>query len=83
MIFPSLSKEMMTMASKTATVIPGSAPKGASTIPHKAKGATTINAGHFKAAKHAVHKKAHPGPGWDDKTTATRNSRKGVNNRFK
>lgn len=73
------------MASKSATVIPGSSPRGASVIPHKAKGATTIgaNKGSFKAAKHNVHKKAHPGPGWASKETAVRHSRKGANNRFK
>jgi hypothetical protein len=65
----------MATMSKGATVIPGR-PKGATVITAKKHGATVINAGHFKAAKHAVHKKAHPGPGWDSKETATRNSRK-------
>lgn len=72
----------MATTGKGATVIPGRA-KGATVITAKKHGATVINSGHFKAAKHAVHKKAHPGPGWDSKDTATRHSRKGVNNRFK
>jgi hypothetical protein len=67
---------------KGATVITGAA-HGATVITAKKHGATSLNAGQFKAAKHNVHAKAHPGEGWDDKVTSTRNSRKGVGGKFK